>query len=109
MAKQTDGKRTDSIHEFPSRKKLGDPLGRPFYSETNSSCFCECTPARFACIDHGPVHVTVTGRSLPFKFSSDWTKTSLFVGVRPFQRFFTLSSNNTSTVWPRYFLLISVT
>src|SRR5215212_10613617 len=79
------------------------------YNEINSGCFRRSSPARFACMDHGPVHVTMTGKTLPFKFSSDSTKTSLFVGVRPRQRFFTFSSNSTSTVWPRYFLFISVT
>src|SRR5512147_3156413 len=76
----------------------------PLYNEINSGCFC-----RFACMDQGPVQVTVTGRILPFKSCSDSTKTSLLVGVRPRQRFFTFSSNSTSTICPRYFLLISAT
>src|SRR5215211_7275119 len=103
MTEHADGNRADLIHRTPTDKNRGDPMGRPVYSEISSSGSCERTPARFACIDHGPVHVTVTGRILPFKSSSDSTKTNLLVGVRPFQRFFTLSSNKTFTVWPRYF------
>jgi hypothetical protein len=42
-----------------------------------------------ACIDQGPVQVIFTGSSLPLKFSSDSTNTSLLVWVRPLQRPFT--------------------
>src|SRR5512141_871665 len=98
MAKYADSQRTYSFFLHSPSKSRSDPLGRPFYSVINSGCGCKRTPVRFACIDHGPVQVTVTGRILPFKSSSDSRKTSLFVGVRPFQRFFTLSSNKTSTV-----------
>src|SRR3990172_11093072 len=75
------------------------------YIVSNAGCLCSST----ACMDQGPVHVTVTGMSLPRKSSSDSTKMILLVGVRPRQRPLTLSSNKTSTVSPRYFLLISAT
>ncbi len=45
------------------------------YNEINAGCFNST-----ACMDHGPVHVTVTGMILPFKSSSDSTKTSLVGG-----------------------------
>ena len=54
-----------------------------------------------ACMDQGPVHVTVTGTTRPRKSSSVSTNTNLFVFVRPLQRPLTFSSNSTSTVWPR--------
>ena len=54
-------------------------------------------------MDQGPVQVTVTCSILPRKSSSDSTKTSLLVGVRPFQRPLTFSSKSTSTCWPKQF------
>ena len=59
------------------------------------------TNHNLACIDHGPVHVTITGLTSPRSDSSLSTNTSLFVGVRPRQRPFTFSSNNTSTFFSK--------
>src|SRR5688572_6470482 len=97
---QVDGHAFSLAYSLKNVGRDGIPP-HEYYTVINSGCFCECTHAGFACMDHGPVHVTVTGRIWPFKSSSNSTKTSLLVGVRPFQRFLTLSSNKTSTVWPR--------
>src|SRR5512133_2810614 len=72
--------------------------------------FLHAIPVRFlkagqgtACpsIDQGPVQPILTGTTRLWKSSSDSTKTSLLVFVRPFQRCLTFSSNSTSTVWFR--------
>jgi len=49
-------------------------------------------------MDQGPVQVTCTGRTWLRSSRSLSTNTSLLVSVRPFQRPFTFSSNNTVTV-----------
>lgn len=49
-------------------------------------------------MDHGPVQYTRTGLIIPSKFSSLSTKTSLLVGVRPFQRLLIFSSNKIGTI-----------
>jgi len=62
------------------------------YTLMVSMYFFGPTDANVACIDQGPVQVIVTGIVLPLRSSSDSRNTSLFVGVRPFQRPLTFSS-----------------
>src|SRR3989337_1459199 len=96
----------DNEGRLASRQQLGliygGISGRQAEAEINCSGGETCGGVdNRPCIDQGPVQVIVTGSSCPRNDCPDSTKTSLLVGVRPFQRPRTSSSKSTSTVCPR--------
>src|SRR3990170_4170999 len=96
----------DNEGRLASRQQLeliyGEIIGRQAEAEIDCSGTETCWGSSSRpCIDQGPVQVIVTGSSWPRNDCSASTKTSLLVGVRPFQRPRTSSSKSTSTVCPR--------
>src|SRR3972149_6917369 len=96
----------DNAGRLASRQQpeliYGERSGRQAEAEINCSGTETCCGLNsLPCIDQGPLQVIVTGSSWPRNDPSDSTKTSLLVGVRPFQRPRTSSSKSTSTVCPR--------
>src|SRR3989304_10347936 len=92
----------DNEGRLASRQQLeliyGEIIGRQVEAEINCSGRETCPGVgNRPCIDQGPVQVTVAGSSWPRNDCSASTKTSLLVGVRPFQRPRPSSSKSPST------------